>query len=271
MNNKKLFVVMLLLSFSGWTQNIATDKFTNNKFQTIKKKSVPWFSKQGMSSLIFQNEINIQNDRGYQLQYVRGYNVTGEAKYNAIWEKRSGSPLSTRYGMTAKVYQKEFDRHVAQGFRLKLVSGYTVNGADLYAAIWDKSSGPSKWYARHGLSSNQYQAAFDKYVSMGYRLVHVSGYGAPGAERFAGIWYKTSGPLWYASHGLSKSQFDSISVNKKSNGYQLKKLENYSIADQTKYVALWEKSESGEDDSFTLSGNRYQTLFDNYFLKDLEK
>jgi Bacterial tandem repeat domain 1 len=55
------------------------------------------------------------------------------------------------------------------------VSGYGVNGKDYYAAIWDKSSSPA-WVARHGMTSAQYQAEFDKYVGQGYRLVQVSGY-----------------------------------------------------------------------------------------------
>ena len=47
-----------------------------------------------------------------------------------------------RHGMTAAQYQAEFDKLVGQGFRLVEVSGYTVNGQDRYAAIWDKTPSP---------------------------------------------------------------------------------------------------------------------------------
>jgi Bacterial tandem repeat domain 1 len=64
---------------------------------------------------------------------------------------------------------------VGQGYRLVNVSGYAVNGEDRYAAIWEKSNSPA-WQARHGMTSSQYQATFDKLVGQGYRLVNVSGY-----------------------------------------------------------------------------------------------
>ncbi|MEH2020860.1 MAG: hypothetical protein V7K74_25635, partial [Nostoc sp.] len=38
-----------------------------------------------------------------------------------------------------------------------------ANGQNRYAAIWVKSGGPA-WQARHGLTSAQYQATFDKLV-----------------------------------------------------------------------------------------------------------
>jgi hypothetical protein len=38
-----------------------------------------------------------------------------------------------------------------------------------------KTDGPA-WVARHGLTSEQYQQAFDQLTSQGYRLDLVSGY-----------------------------------------------------------------------------------------------
>ncbi len=51
-------------------------------------------------------------------------------------------------------------------------------GKDLYASIFEKSSGPD-WVARHGQTSEQYQNTFNDLVSKGYRLVNVSGYNVP--------------------------------------------------------------------------------------------
>jgi hypothetical protein len=69
-----------------------------------------------------------------------------------------------RHGLSGAQYQAAFDQYVAQGYRLRCVSGYNVNGVTRYAALWDKSSGPA-WVARHGLTAAQYQAAFDQYVA----------------------------------------------------------------------------------------------------------
>jgi hypothetical protein len=55
------------------------------------------------------------------------------------------------------------------------VSGYSVSGQDLYAAIWEKISGPA-FVARHGMTSQLYQQEFDKLSSAGFRLTLVDAY-----------------------------------------------------------------------------------------------
>ena len=62
-----------------------------------------------------------------------------------------------RHGMTSTQYQIQFNTLVGQGFRLSEVSGYGVGSHALYAAIWDKSTGPA-WEAHHGMTSADYQA-----------------------------------------------------------------------------------------------------------------
>jgi basic membrane lipoprotein Med (substrate-binding protein (PBP1-ABC) superfamily) len=96
-------------------------------------------------------------------------------RYAAIWEQSSGSAWQARDGLTSAEYQTTFNQLVSQGYRLVDVSGYSVNGQDRYAAIWEQSSG-SAWQARHGLTSAEYQTTFNQLVSQGYRLVDVSGY-----------------------------------------------------------------------------------------------
>ena len=44
--------------------------------------------------------------------------------------------------MDSTQYQAEFDANGKAGMRLEHVAGYTHNGAAVYAAIWDKASGP---------------------------------------------------------------------------------------------------------------------------------
>src|SRR6266516_2310949 len=62
--------------------------------------------------------------------------------------------------LSSAEYQAEFDRRVAQGWRLVDVSGYESGGQGRYAAIWEQSGGPA-WQARHGLTFDARQAAFD--------------------------------------------------------------------------------------------------------------
>jgi hypothetical protein len=84
-----------------------------------------------------------------------------------------------RHNLSPAQYQAAFDEFVKDGYRLSTVSGYTCDGQERYIALWEKKAGP-EWAARHGLSSQDYQAAFDDFVKKGFRLTHVSGRGRSG-------------------------------------------------------------------------------------------
>ena len=160
-----------------------------------------WAARHGLTSDQYQVEFDKLVGQGFRLVHVNGYTVAGSDRYAAIWDKSPSPGWVARHGMTSAQYQAEFDTRVAQGFRLVEVSGYTVNGSDRYAAIWDKTPSPG-WSARHGMTSAQYQAEFDKHVGLGFRLVLVSGYEVNGQDRYAAIWSKAGGPAWAARHGL---------------------------------------------------------------------
>ena len=49
-----------------------------------------------------------------------------------------GPAWQARHGLSSAQYQATFDQLVAGGYRLELVSGYSVAGQDRFAAIWTK-------------------------------------------------------------------------------------------------------------------------------------
>ena len=64
------------------------------------------------------------------------------------------------------------------------------------------------WIARHGLTAEQYQEAFNDYVgNHGMQLMDVSGYG-DAQPLYAALWVKTaSAPAWQARHGLTAADY----------------------------------------------------------------
>jgi len=50
----------------------------------------------------------------------------------------NAAPWQARHGLTSAQYQATFDELLSQGYRLVQVSGYSVNGEDRYAAIWEQ-------------------------------------------------------------------------------------------------------------------------------------
>jgi hypothetical protein len=210
------------------------------------------------NTIIAQNVVQLKRIPDVRRQAI----ANGQNRYAAIWVKSGGSAWEARHGLTSAQYQATFDKLVGEGYRLVDVSGYDVNGQDRYAAIWVKSGGPA-WEARHGLTSAQYQATFDKLVGEGYRLVHVSGYSVNGQDRYAAIWVKSGGPAWEARHGLTSAQYQDTFDKLVGEGYRLVDVSGYSVNGQDRYAAIWVKSGGPAWEArHGLTSAQYQDTFD---------
>ena len=146
-----------------------------------------------------------------------------------------------RQGLTSDEYQAEFNRWGGAGFRLVSVSGYDDGGVARYAALWRKVPGPAG-QARHGLTSQQYQATFDQLLAQGYRPVMVNGYEVAGATRFAAIFEQSSGMAWVARHDLTPAQYQAELDAYGAQGYRLIHVSGYTIGGEERYAAIWERT-----------------------------
>lgn len=127
-----------------------------------------------------------------------------------------------RHGLTSAQYQSAFEDFTGKGFRLVSVSGYDGGrGQARYAAVWKKQGGPA-WAARHGLSAEQYQAAFNSFNEQGYRLSFVNGYAVGNTAQYAAIWTRTGGPAMAARHGLTGAQYQAAVTELSGQGFALK-------------------------------------------------
>jgi cytochrome c biogenesis factor len=229
-----------------------------------KSPSTAWVARHGMTSAQYQAEFDKYIGQGYRLVQVSGYGVNGQDRYAAIWDKSPSTAWVARHGMTSAQYQSEFDKYVAQGYRLVQVSGYGVNGQDRYAAIWDKSPSTA-WVARHGMTSAQYQAEFDKYIGQGYRLVQVSGYGVNGRDLYAAIWDKSPSTAWVARHGMTSAQYQAEFDKYIGQGYRLVQVSGYGVNGRDLYAAIWDKSSSPAWVArHGMTSAQYQAEFDKY-------
>ena len=59
----------------------------------------------------------------------------------AFGETQVSNAYIARHGLSGADYQREFEKHTQNGYRLTHISGYGVNGKDFYAAIWEKRGG----------------------------------------------------------------------------------------------------------------------------------
>lgn len=205
----------------------------------------PWEARHLLTSAQYQSKFNELVGKGYRLNYVTGYTVNNSPRFAAVWEQRPSAAWAARHGMTSSEYQQAFNLYTSQGYRPVLVNGYTVSNSDRYVAIWDKSPGTGPWVARHGLTSSQYQTAFDTYTAQGFRLRHVSGYAAGGQALYAAIWEKPApseaNVAWVARHGMTSAQYQA-EVNKYvAQGYRITVVSGFGLNGIDYYAALFEK------------------------------
>ncbi len=234
----------------------------------ITPRGVPWVARHGLTSAQYQSTFNSLVSTGYKLTYVTGYTYNSDPRYAAIWEKSVPYAWVARHGMTSAQYQSAFDSYVAQGYRPRHVAGYAVGNTAQFAAIWDKSPAPGNgaWVARHGMTSAQYQAEFDKWVGQGLKLVHVSGYAEGGQAKYAALWERPAdGYAWVARHGMNSAQYQQAFNTYAAQGYRPVRVSGYVVGGVDYYAAIWDKAPSaGWVARHGLTSAQYQAEFDKW-------
>ncbi|WP_454752644.1 hypothetical protein [Cupriavidus necator] len=186
-----------------------------------QREGPAFVARQGLTRAEYQRELDRWVQAGYRPVDVAGFTSGGIDRYAVIFEKVQGPEFRAFHGITAAAYQAEIDRAVRDGFGPVRVSGYNVNGQDLYAAIFEKRASPP-FAARYGMSSAQYQQAFNELGQQGYRLVHLSSWKAGDSGRYAAIWEKTDGPVWQARHNMLSDSYQEELDKLAKAGYRLR-------------------------------------------------
>jgi CubicO group peptidase (beta-lactamase class C family) len=207
----------------------------------------PWAARHGLSFADFQKTIDDLAKDDLHLVYVDGYEVDGMPLFAGIWRKGAGAAPVVKLGMDGTQYQAEFDALHKQGYRLEHVAGYTHHGAAVYAAIWDKAAGP-EFVARHGLTSAQYQQAFDDFAKQGFRLKEVSGYSPGGVDHYAAIWEKGGdGAPWIARHGIPLADYQTQFDIDRFQGWQPHYVQAFTSGGSARFDVIYESPFSPKD------------------------
>jgi hypothetical protein len=205
-----------------------------------KCESPPWEVRYGLTTAEYQMALDSFAASGYRLTDASGYEVGGVAYYAGVWEQREGAAWQARYGVTSAELQRALDELSGQGYRLSLVNGYSLGGPARYTAIWERCA-TTDWQARYGLSAAEFQTALDGLVSQGFRVVHVSGYGVAGQQRYAAVFDKSAGPAWDLRYGLSSDEFQQALDSFASMGYRVADVAGYA----GRFAALWTADGAG--------------------------
>src|SRR5437016_6266108 len=152
-----------------------------------QKGGPAWEARSNLTAAEYQKMFDDYTKQGYRPLHVTGYSSGGAARFAAIFEQSSGPAWVARHDLNAAQYQKAFDDFHNQGYRLKMVSGYSVGGSDYYAALWEKT-GSGVWYSRNGVPDAWYQNIFDNFYYQGYRPAFITAFTSGGAGKLNGVW-----------------------------------------------------------------------------------
>ncbi len=193
-----------------------------------------WVARHGMSPGGYQSAFDQYTGQGYAPLLVDA----DAGNFAAIWGKTGGAWVA-RHGLSSSGYQAEFNKWTGQGYRLVDVTGYQQGGQARYAAIWKKMGGGA-WVARHGLTSAQYQAEFNKWTAQGFKPAHVDGYTVGGTVYYAAIFTKGGG-AYVARHGMTGAQYQAEFNKWTAQGFRLHDVDGYDGGGSARYAAIWYK------------------------------
>jgi CubicO group peptidase (beta-lactamase class C family) len=208
-----------------------------------------WVGMHRVSNADYQSQFNSLTAQGYRPVDISGYEMNGADYYVAIFDMSPMPSWDARHAVAGADYQGIVDANIANGLKPLRVSGYSIGGSDYIACIWITDDGSYGWQARHGLDNASYQAEFDNLTGQGYRPVDISGYELNGTDYYTAI-FDTSPKLdWVARHGLTSDEYQSAFDDNAATGYALTHVAGYGVNGEARYAAIWETDteESGED------------------------
>ena len=224
------------------------------------------YARHGLSPSEYQKEFTDRGKEGFRLTYVSGYEVGGEARYAAIWERNFNPPPSALHGYTLADYEKAIALNRRRGYVPSHVSAYTVQGTPLFAAIFQRDG--SDRIERHDLSSSAYSNFYDQVAKQGYRIRTSTGYRVGSEDRFAAIWERTPLPRGTMPsqapvairHAIPGRFAQNVSDNYANQGYEPLFLTAYVSVDGPKVDGSWRNDTFTNADLGLIAGKAYNYL-----------
>jgi Beta-lactamase/Polyglycine hydrolase-like, structural repeat len=125
--------------------------------------------------------------RGFVPTSVSVVSVNGERSFSTSWERGRPNGLMVRSTVDGREYQQLANDMAARHMALTYLNTYVHQGEVQYSAVFVGGAGREQEW-RHGMTSDEYQAEFDKLTGKGLGLRLITGAGAGSAHVFAAVW-----------------------------------------------------------------------------------
>jgi len=203
---------------------------------------------------------------GYRPVFVNGYVVNGNTFFNVIFRPAGRTAWVARHGMTGPGYQKEFDTHTGNGFRLENVCAYLSDGKVRYAAIWSKASGPA-WTAAHGRSLANFLTTHADWMAQGFRPVNVSVVEVNGSPQYTMLYEKKNTGVLALENYIPLADYQAAWDKHTKAGLQLAYISAANAATGVRITAVFQQNAPGSGGTVgrhNVSSAQYQTEYENW-------
>lgn len=146
-----------------------------------------WQARSGLTSAGYQKVFDELVRKGFRPVQTVGYPGEKEAHFAAIFIKDRMDGWVARHDLTERQFQETFDSWAPKGYRPISLSSYPTGAGTRFSITLTQDKGGPSWKARHGLTSEQYQAYFDEMNRKGLRPTQVVAYPWDGGVRYAAV------------------------------------------------------------------------------------
>ncbi|HEY6347246.1 MAG TPA: serine hydrolase [Bryobacteraceae bacterium] len=151
----------------------------------------------GVTGAQHQTNFNNLTSQGYRMISLSVYGDPGYPLYAAVWVQRPGPAWGAVHGVDSNGYQSAFNTWTSAGYVPVLVSATGTIDNAVFAAVFEQGISGA-WFAKHGMTSTDFQSANAAAFAAGQMIRSFAIYGTSADRRYAGIWHPN--PLFVKWH-----------------------------------------------------------------------
>lgn len=228
-----------------------TGSRTSALFQIIWERGrTGWAARHDQTAAQYQTFASQQFQAGREPWFVDSYGTFPDERYVTTWGPASGDLRQARHRMTSAQFQAEFVAQANAG-NIPTWVGASGSGADArLSALWFVRRGQG-----FGGAHDRSRGNFVNFVSgnaPGLRVINTCSYGAPGAERFAGILHSAGSITHESRLGMTRTEFDQTHHQFVQQGYVIQSIDAHGTGASRLYDASWDRRAG--PDVFTRTG-----------------
>jgi hypothetical protein len=188
----------------------------------------------------FERVFNNLNSNGFTVQCISGYEVEGELRYAAIWE-RADVDQKIQYGMNAADLYKWNADYTDQGYRAVRLNSYNWGDAPAYACIWVKDNGPQT-ILKHNLTLATLESCQEEYALEGYYLAELTGCRFSGEPTFSAIWEQGKRETTKVDVAVPSEALGHWVGEMSSEGYKPARICGYPFNNSNYFAVVWRRA-----------------------------